>query len=69
MKLKTHNLAALCVAAASIALLGTVQGAIVNKWFVMAEHEIKATDPSVEIKTTGGRWNKDVKKVKLCPGR
>lgn len=65
MKLKTHNLAALCVAVASIALLGTVQGAIVNKWFMMGEQVIKTADPSVEIKTTGGRWKKDIKKVKL----
>jgi len=65
MKIKSHTLAGFVVAAASIVLLGTVDGAIINKWFVMGEQTLNSTDPSVEIKTTGGRWNKDVKKVKL----
>ncbi len=65
MKIKTHNLAAFVAVAASALLLGTVHGAILNKWFVMGEQTIKSTDPSVEIKTEGGRWKKDVKKVKL----
>ena len=63
--MKIHNLTALFVVATFAVLLGTVDGAIINKWFVMGEQTLKATDPSVEIKTTGGRWNKDVKKVKL----
>ena len=65
MKIKIHNLAAFIAVAASAVLLGTVDGAIVNKWFVMGEQTINSTDPSVEIKTQGGRWKKDVKKVKL----
>jgi len=65
MKIKIHNLPLFCVVAASAVLLGTVNGAIVNKWFVMGEQTLNATDPSVEIKTTGGRWKKDVKQVKL----
>ena len=65
MKIKTHNLAAFVAVAASALLLGTVHGAIVNKWFVMGEQTLNATDPSVEIKTEGSRWKKDVKKVKL----
>jgi hypothetical protein len=70
IKIKSHNLAAFVIAAASVVLLGTVDGAIINKWFVMGEQTIKSTDPSVEIKTTGGRWNKDVKAGKaLCRGR
>ena len=64
MKNKIQYLAAFFVVA-SVVLLGTVNGAIINKWFVMGEQSIKSTDPSVEIKTTGGRWNKDIKKVKL----
>ena len=63
--MKIHNLAAFCVAAASAVLLGAVDGAIINKWFVMGEQTINSTDPSVEIKTTGSRWKKDVKRVKL----
>ena len=66
MKIKTHNLAAFVVVAASAVLLGTVGSArAANKWFVMGEQTIKSTDPSVEIKTEGGRWKKDVKQVKL----
>ena len=65
MKIKIHNLTAFFVVATFAVLLGTVDGAIINKWFVMGEQTLKSTDPSVEIKTSGGRWNKDVKKVKL----
>ena len=65
MKIKIHNLAAFVAVAAFALLLGTVDGAIINKWFVMGEQTLKSTDPSVEIKTEGGRWKKDVKKVKL----
>ncbi len=62
---KINKMAALFVVAVSVVLLGTVNGAIINKWFVMGEQVLKSTDPSVEIKTTGGRWSKDIKKVKL----
>jgi hypothetical protein len=65
MKIKIHNMAAFVAVVASVVLLETVDGAIINKWFVMGEQTINSTDPSVEIKTQGGRWNKDVKKVKL----
>jgi len=65
MKIKIRNLAAFFVVAGSVVLLGTMDGAILNKWFVMGEQTLKSADPSVEINTTGGRWNKDVKKVKL----
>ena len=65
MKKKTHNLTAFFVVAASVVLLATVDGAIINKWFVMGEQTINSTDSSVEIKTTGSRWKKDVKRVKL----
>ena len=62
--MKIPKLAALCIVAASIVLLGnSVQAA--DQWFVMGEQAIKAADPSVEIKTQGGRWKKDVKQVKL----
>ena len=65
MKIKIHNMATFVAVVASVVLLGTVDGAIINKWFVMGEQTINATDPSVEIKTEGSRWKKDVKKVKL----
>jgi hypothetical protein len=65
MKIKTHNLTAFFVVVASVVLLGTVHGAIINKWFVMGEQTLSSTNPSVEIKTSGSRWKKDVKRVKL----
>jgi len=64
--MKIQNLAAFCAAAASAVLLGPVGTArAADEWFVMGEQTINSTDPSVEIKTEGGRWEKDVKQVKL----
>ena len=34
-------------------------------WFVHGQQTIQSADPSAEIKSTGGRWEKDVKQVKL----
>ena len=64
--MKIHNLAAFFVVAASAVLLGAVGTARAgDEWFVMGEQTINSTDPSAEIKTEGGRWQKDVKQVKL----
>jgi len=63
--MKIHNLAAFCVAAASAVLLGAVDNARADEWFVMGEQTLKSADPSAEIKTEGGRLKKDVKQVKL----
>ena len=66
MKIKIQNLAAFFVVAASAVLLGAVGSArAADEWFVMGEQTLKSADPSVEIKTQGGRWKKDVKQVKL----
>jgi hypothetical protein len=65
MNLKIHNLAAFVVVAASVVLLGAVGSARADQWFVMGEQTLKSADPSVEIKTQGGRWKKDVKQVRL----
>jgi hypothetical protein len=66
MKMKIRNLAAL-VAVASVVLLGAASSArAADQWFVMGEQTLKSTDPSVEIKTEGGRWKKDVKQVRLA---
>ena len=52
--------------AASAVLLGAVGSArAANEWFVLGEHTLKSADPSVEIKSQGGRWKKDVKQVKF----
>ena len=63
--MKIHNLAAFCVAAASAVLLGAVDSARADEWFVMGEQTLNSADPSAEIKTQGNRWQKDVKQVKL----
>ncbi len=60
-------MATAAVVAASIALLGTVSSAkAADQWFVMGEQTLKAADPSAEIKSSGGRWKKDVKQVRLA---
>ena len=51
---------------ASILLFGAVaQVGAANEWFVLSEKVLKATDPSTEIKSEGGRWKKDVKQMKF----
>ena len=50
----------------SIALVGAVGSAsAADEWFVLGQTTIKSADPSVEIKSEGNRWDKDVKQVKL----
>ena len=65
MKIKILTLMALFVVA-SVGLMGAVGSArAADKWFVLSEQTIKSADPSVTIKSAGGRWEKDVKEVKL----
>jgi len=65
MKTKIHTLAASFVVA-SAALMGAMGTATAaDEWFVLGEQTIKSADPSVVIKSAGGRWDKDVKQVKL----
>jgi len=64
MKMKIHTLMASFLVA-SVAFMGAMSSAKADDWFVLAQKEIKAADPSVEIKSEGGRWHKDVKQVKL----
>jgi hypothetical protein len=65
MKKTSYNLMA-SLALASAAFLGTAGSATAaDEWFVLGEQTIKATDPSAQIKSAGGRWEKDVKQVKL----
>jgi len=64
MKMKIHTLmASLAVASAAFMAAGTATAA--DEWFVLGEQTIKAADPSAQIKSAGGRWEKDVKQVKL----
>jgi len=51
---------------ASIVLIGSVSAVrAADEWFVLSQQALKSTDPSVEIKSSGGRWDKDVKQVKF----
>ena len=65
MKIKIHTLKAFFVVAASAVLLGAVDSARADEWFVMGSQTLKSADPSAEIKAEGNRWQKDVKQVKL----
>ena len=66
MKIKIQTLRAFFVVAASAVLLGAVGNArAADEWFVLGEQALKSADPSVEIKSQGGRWQKDVKQVRL----
>jgi hypothetical protein len=65
MKTKIHTLMASFVVA-SVALMGAVGSArAADEWFVLGQQTIKSADPSVAIKSAGGRWDKDVKQVKI----
>ena len=65
MKMKIHILMVSFVVA-TVTLLGAAGNARADDaWFVLSQQTLKAADPSVSIKSQGGRWDKDVKKVKL----
>ena len=64
MRKISHFVATLGIAA--VVLMGAVDSArAADEWFVLSEKTLKAADPSVEIKSSGGRWDKDVKQVKF----
>jgi hypothetical protein len=65
MKTKIHTLMVSFVVA-SVALMGAVGSAsAADEWFVLGQQTIKSADPSVAVKSVGGRWDKDVKQVKI----
>ena len=65
MKIKQLTVAAAFVVAA-VVLIGAVGSAgAADEWFVLSEQSIKAADQGVDIKSQGGRWDKDVKQVRL----
>lgn len=65
MKMKIHTLVASFVVA-SVAFIGATGSArAADKWFVLGQQTLQSADPSAEIKSTGGRWEKDVKQVKV----
>ena len=54
------------VVVAAVVLIGAGGSArAADEWFVLGEQTIKAVDQGVEIKSQGGRMEKDVKQMKL----
>src|SRR6478736_2087420 len=46
-----------------VAAVGSAAAA--DAWFILGTQTLETANPSVEIKSEGGRWEKDVKKVKV----
>ena len=64
MRKISHVVASLGVATVVLmAAAGTVKAA--DEWFVLAEQTLKAAESSAEIKSSGGRWDKDVKEIRF----
>ena len=65
MKIKQLTVVAAFVVAAVVLIgaVGSVRAA--DEWFVLSEQTIKTADQGVDIKSQGGRWEKDVKQVKI----
>ena len=65
MKIKQLTLVAALVVAAVVLIgaVGSVRAA--EEWFVLGEQTIKAVDQGAEIKSQGGRWDKDVKQTRI----
>src|SRR5262245_10858731 len=65
MKIKILTLMVLFVLA-SVVLIGPVGSArAADEWFVLSQKALDPASPSVEIKSEGGRWEKDVKQIKF----
>ena len=66
MKTQTRTLMAVFAVAFVVLMFGAVNIATAaDEWFVLGQQTLKTADPSVEIKSEGGRWKKDVKQVKI----
>ena len=66
MKTQTRTLMAFFAVAFVVLMFGAVNIATAaDEWFVLGQQTIKSAAPSVEIKSEGGRWTKDVKQVKI----
>ena len=66
MKTRNRTLMAVFVGAFVVLMFGAVDSATAkDEWFVLGEQMIQSANPSVEIKSEGGRWKKDVKQVKI----
>jgi hypothetical protein len=66
MKTQTRTWTAVFAVAFVVLMFGAVNIATAaDEWFVLGQQTLKTADPSVEIKSEGGRWKKDVKQVKI----
>ena len=66
MKTQIRTLMAVFVVTFVVLMFGAVDSAkAADEWFVLGQQTINSADPSVEIKSEGGRWKKDVKQVKI----
>ena len=67
MKTRMHNVMGSLVVAAGFAFTGLIGSATAgDQWFTLGEQDISSADPSVTIKSQGGRWDKDVKQVRIA---
>lgn len=62
-KRKSVMAAFLVAFVALVGAMGSVHAE--DQWFVLGEQTINSADPSVMIKSQGGRWDKDVKQVRI----
>jgi hypothetical protein len=65
MKIKQGTFVAAFIVAAVVLLGAGGSARAADEWFVLGEQTIKAVDQGVEIKSQGGRMEKDVKQMKL----
>jgi hypothetical protein len=65
MKSKQRTFVAAFVVAAVVLIGAGGSARAADEWFVLSEQPIKAADQGVEIKSQGGRMQKDVKQTKL----
>jgi len=63
MKIRCFVTSLIGVAVVLFGVVGSARGA--DEWFILGEQSIKSADPSVEIKSEGDRWKKDIKQVKF----
>ena len=65
MKVRILTFTALFVAA-SVGLMSAAGiASAADEWFVLSQQALNPANPSLEIKSEGGRWEKDVKQVKF----
>src|SRR4030095_15470011 len=65
MKVRILTFTVLFVAA-SVGLMSAAGSAsAADEWFVLSQQALNPASPSLEIKSEGGRWEKDVKQVKF----